>query len=195
MLTVEAVAKAIGVPADEWPGNCHSIACDMCAAGLVPGGKPRYGHYHGPIAPGTMFYKREIVRHGWIEAPDGQIVDPTRWVFEGAEPYVFQGWDEDGYYDTGGNQIRYMLMSGRPMPKYDPEARQFDVPNTEAGVIMKLVLGGHEGDKVSFNQLIYLANLPPNFEEEDIVRDIYRWLQGEGLQALIPMDNRDLILG
>lgn len=166
----------------------------MLIAGLVPGGKPRYGHYHGPIAEYTMFSGRPIIRHGWIEKPDKTIVDPTRWVFEGVDPYIFEGPDKEGCYDAGGNKLRAALMYSAPPPEYNPEERQFDVPFTEAGVIMKVLLGGYEGDKFSMRQLHYIANLPPDFEEEDIVVDIYRWLRDQGLKCLIPIDNWRLIM-
>ena len=29
--------------------------------------------------------------HVWIELPDGTVLDPTRWTFEGVWPYVYQG--------------------------------------------------------------------------------------------------------
>ena len=29
--------------------------------------------------------------HVWIELPDGSVLDPTRWAFEGAWPYVYSG--------------------------------------------------------------------------------------------------------
>ena len=29
--------------------------------------------------------------HVWIEKLDGTVVDPTRWVFEGVWPYIYEG--------------------------------------------------------------------------------------------------------
>lgn len=41
-----------------------------------------------------MFYTRSkagFCRHGWVELEDGCVLDPTRWVFEHVEPYIYVG--------------------------------------------------------------------------------------------------------
>ena len=43
---------------------------------------------------GYRYWRCDAQRHPihvWIERPDGTIVDPTRWVFEGVWPYVYEG--------------------------------------------------------------------------------------------------------
>ena len=37
--------------------------------------------------------------HTWIEKLDGTVVDPTRWVFEGVWPYIYEG--PRDWYDKG----------------------------------------------------------------------------------------------
>ncbi len=94
MITVEQCEAAIGIPAKEWPGRCYEIACAILDAGLVEG-RPVYGHWLGRVdrnAP--VFGERAgqaFQRHGWIETEDGEVIDPTRWVFENARPYIFEG--------------------------------------------------------------------------------------------------------
>lgn len=191
-MNVAAVERAISIPVSDWPGNCYAIACSMIDAGLTPGGKKRYGHWLGPIAEHTMFSCRSLVSHGWIEMPDSSIIDPTRWVFEGVDPYIFQDYDTPGYYDVGGNVLR-TAMAGPP-PVYTLKDKQYEIPETEAAVVLRQILGGHEGATFSWPQLMYVANLQPRFAEEDIVTDVYRWLRDIGLKALIPIDNWDLIM-
>src|SRR5688572_27046285 len=98
-LTVSQVEKAIGVPVDKWSGNCYSIACSILRARLVKG-RPAYGHWLGPVHPKSPFYSRSrapFQRHGWIVLEErgahaqrpGLVLDPTRWVFEAAEPYIY----------------------------------------------------------------------------------------------------------
>jgi len=98
-ITVKEIEQAIGIPADDWKGNCHAIACEVVKAGLVEG-EAVYGHWRGPVAKTSMFYRENsglgICRHGWVETADGFILDPTRWVFEDTEPYIFIG---DPEYD------------------------------------------------------------------------------------------------
>jgi hypothetical protein len=89
-LDVNEVAKAIDVPADEWAGRCYEISCHIRDAKLVPeGSRAVYGKYDGPVAPGTLFFGKPYIAHGWLLLPDGLIVDPTRWVFEGEAPYIY----------------------------------------------------------------------------------------------------------
>lgn len=84
---------AIGEPAARWVSRCYEIAFKLVAAELVPG-RAVYGHYLGPVAAGSYFSTRGangFVGHGWISLPDGRVLDPTRWVFEGREPYLYVG--------------------------------------------------------------------------------------------------------
>jgi len=67
-------------PAETWKGNCYSVASKLVAAGLLRG-EAVYGHWRGPVAPGSMFASRGcgFIRHGWVVLKGGRtIVDPTR---------------------------------------------------------------------------------------------------------------------
>jgi len=98
-ITVEMVEDAIGLVAEDWKGNCYAVACDIVKVGLVKG-EAVYGHWRGRVAKTSMFHREDdalgICRHGWVETDEGFIFDPTRWVFEDAEPYIFVG---DPEYD------------------------------------------------------------------------------------------------
>jgi len=91
---IEDVAKAIGIPVKEWKGNCYAISCAIVKNKIVKGNAV-YGHWTGPVNRNSMFYQTSqvgFVRHGWILMPDNEtVVDPTRWVFEDADPYIFMG--------------------------------------------------------------------------------------------------------
>lgn len=89
-LTVKRVEKVIGQRASKWKGNCYGIAGALVAKKLVEG-VAVYGLYHGHIAKTSMFAGQPFARHGWVLAPDGTVIDPTRWVFEDVEPYIFEG--------------------------------------------------------------------------------------------------------
>lgn len=117
VLDPEAVAAAIKIPVSEWPGNCYAIACQMVEAGLVTG-RAVYGHYLGRIRPGTLFYGKPIVHHGWVVTADEQIIDPTRWVFEGVAPYIHYATTANSHeYDEGGNV--FLLTQRRPAPAHN----------------------------------------------------------------------------
>lgn len=122
---IQTVAAVIEMPVADWPGNCYAVACKMLAAGLLAG-RAVYGHYLGPIHPGTMFHGKPIVHHGWIETPDGRIVDPTRWVFTGASPYIHEVELPCLDYDEGGNV--WLLSRQRPAPEHDPDSASVEMP-------------------------------------------------------------------
>jgi hypothetical protein len=98
--TAEQVAETIGIPLTEWPGNCYGIASAMVEHGLVKDGVAVYGHWLGDVHPRSMFYpKWEAVRfcqHGWIRLDNDNVIDPTRFVFENAAPYIYEGNPSEG---------------------------------------------------------------------------------------------------
>jgi hypothetical protein len=87
-LDPDLVSIRIGVPLDHWFGQCHMVAVLIHHAGLV-GGSVCYGKYRGDISTKSPLHG-VTTRHGWIEV-DGQVYDPTRWVWEGVEPYIYLG--------------------------------------------------------------------------------------------------------
>lgn len=103
-LKIAEVAKAIGVPVEKWSGNCYAIACSMLRAKLLKG-RPAYGHWVGDVHPRSPFYSKTspFQRHGWVVVEErgphaerpGLVVDPTRWVFEAVEPYIYVGRPND----------------------------------------------------------------------------------------------------
>ena len=192
-LNPETVARAIGVPVERWPGNCHGIALAMLKAKVVTG-KDRYGHYHGFIHPDSeRFGGRQFTHHGWIERRT-TIVDPTRWVFECVEPYIYVGPKDDEDYDFGGNRVKEMYM--RPAPPFDPTSGNgstWELPD-DIEQFAKFILG-HDDKIVSAGQVMWLANLPLNMLGE-FAQPVYEFIVDDvGLPGMIPMDNRREILG
>jgi hypothetical protein len=191
------VAKQIGVKVKEWPGNCYAISEMILKAGLVPGGKLRYGHYLGPIVKGTMFSNKPIVNHGWLDYEDEEfgriIVDATKWVFEGKKPYIYQAPDFKGHYDLGGNGLLMSLALSRSAPKYNPNDRQFELPGAATGRAIRVLLANHQGDHITDKQAHYVANQPLQFLGPH-AKAIFEWLIAKGLGAFIPMDNRNYIM-
>lgn len=191
-LNPEAVASAIGIPVDRWPGNCHGIALAMLKAKIVTG-TDRYGHYHGFIHPDCeRFGGRAFTHHGWIE--DGDVlIDPTRWVFECAEPYIYIGPANDPDYDFGGNRVKRMYM--KPAPPFDPNVGNGTWELPEPIERWAKFMLGHDSKTVSAGQVIWLANLPLDMLG-DFARPVYEFVCNDvGLPGMIPMDNRREIIG
>lgn len=187
-LDVLEVADAIGEPVHTWPDRCHEIALAIVATGLAPGSYTRYGLYHGPIAPTGYFANRPLVRHGWIvQVPARgtryEIIDPTRWVFEDVEPYVYFGPDSDDY-DLGAGSTR----RGTTPPAFSVTERTYRLDGLD-GQTRRFVLGllRHDTRLVSYSQLFWLANRPPD-ELGEHAPAIYEWLGCQRLRGLIPID-------
>jgi hypothetical protein len=193
VLDPECVAKKLCWPVEKWPGNCYAVALAMLDKKIVKG-EPRYGHWLGPVEPGTMFYGRgRVVRHGWIDAGGALVVDPTRWVFQGVAPYIYYAPDFDGWYDAGGNVLQEELFGDRPVPSSARTGRWYESP-PELSQHLQALMGSASCSNVTREQLSWLANRPlPRLGAH--ARPIFRWIIALKLGAYIPIDNRMLVLG
>lgn len=166
----------------EIPGDALEVKCRRC------------GHVVEDHGTGFM---RECE---YCDCPDfepaaiPQVIDPTRYVFEGREPYVYVGVID--YYDAGGNAWREVLQ--RPLPKYDPEDQhvtldtwKFSRPAHEF-VIGELFAGRA---RITMPMIAWLANLPLR-RLEIHANPIYRAIaEIPYCAALIPIDNWQLVMG
>ena len=194
------IAETIGVPLADWPGQCAAIAHLFVENGIISSGPTeRYGHYRGPVAEGSLFFKRPIIQHGWLELYDESVLDPLRWEFEQVDAYLWVSKSpevcED--YDIGGNKVR-SHMAG-PCPPVDKANALYPLPRGEIQWLVLAQIPNAMEDtvtRVDSPVLAWFANLPPTFfESTEDVTAIYRWIMRQDRAALIPIDNRRLILG
>jgi hypothetical protein len=202
--SLAAVEAAFG-PAATWAGRCYAIACACVEEGFVRG-TAVYGHWRGEVCPDSYFGRLKqpampFHRHGWVAVSgrSGMIFDPTRWMFTGAEPFLYLGLNR-GEYDEGGNRLRQGLL--RPPPVFDPYSREiFSFSqrklSPEAWSHLERLLGSsylvdlgdaYSPGDVSFEQLFWIANLPCD-ALSPYVREIYRVIADLGREAWIPIDN------
>ena len=83
-----------------WAGSCDQVVEEFLKTGYEQGIR-RDGYWIGKTSgwgwqtPKRYQWRRDAkgrnAIHVWIERPDGSIVDPTRWVFEGVLPYIYRG--------------------------------------------------------------------------------------------------------
>lgn len=185
----EEIAKIIKTPLKTWPGKCHEIALKMIKTKIVPG-KAIYGQWLGEIDKDSIFGGSLVHHHGWIETPEGYIVDPTRYVFEHVKPYIFYGRNM-GEYDLAGNNFRKMLRL--PMPKWNSKEKQIKLPkNKELQSLIRQHLVFDRTPTVT--QMNWLAGFGPDELGYDIIVDFYKWLIKEGHGCMIPIDNRNYFL-
>lgn len=189
-LSAKDVAKIIKIPVKHWPGNCYAIATAMVKANVVRG-KPTYGHYHGFISDlCDKFGGRPFTHHGWITRKT-TIVDPTRWVFEARDPYIYVGPKDNRDYDMGGNELRKIQM--QPFPEFNKEQDCWSIPPHLHAFVQ------HATDlklsKLCAVQVAWLANLPIDMLGED-AKSVFLWIINDvGFSGMIPIDNRLHILG
>lgn len=192
--TLAQAEKALGEPATEWVARCYEIAGRIVGAKLCPPGSVAvYGHWLGPIAENSYFHEYStapFVRHGWVLLPDGRVLDPTRWVFEDAKPYLYIGPSDQ--YDEGGNEWRD--ASHGAAPSFTPSDRVYtlDVPRSTCEFLKSLLpstLTDLAGQLVvDAKQLAWLANMSPQKLGPHAL-PVFTAICKTGSTALIPIDN------
>lgn len=198
-VTIKQIEQAIGIPVQQWKGKCYEIACLMIEENLVTG-RPVYGHYLGKVAKTSHFGHRihlPFQAHGWILLPDGKVMDPTRWVFEDVEPYLFVGDPDDDVvleeYDEGGNKWRELMQVDPPAE--DSEGHPVDLSGLDGNAFFHVQQLLTDIKYITVKHVFWLANLPPSVLGEEFIRDIYRWIVGIKHGAFIPLDNRRKYIG
>ncbi len=186
--TIEEIEDAINISVYDWEGRCHEIASLIIESGLIEG-KARYGMFNGEINPNSIFKTRSIARHGWIELEDESIVDPTRWVFECVDPYLYHGDDDE--YDIGANDLKEVIHGTKSFPEFNSQDKVYKVP-TNIAIELELIIGpSHK--MLCKNQVFWLANCHPETLNYS-ANQMYNWIEEIGLKSFIPIDNWNLIM-
>ncbi len=192
-MTPEQIAKLIGIPLDQWPGNCYAVACQMLNQRICRG-TPRYGLWTGPVDQKCRIVRwrtSRVCRHGWIEQKN-RVVDPTRWVFEAKEPYVYRG--PADHYDVGAQTLRREKLT--PCPPYRPGDQRPHLlvwmvsPEAHRWMTEELF---QRAPGITMPMVFWMANLPVDLLGLH-AEPIYRALIRAGLKALIPKDLLELVL-
>ncbi len=165
---------------------------------LTPeGARAVYGHWLGPVSPNcvvTAFYMdppMPFIRHGWILLPDESVIDPTRYVFEAFDPYIYKG--PNDHYDEGGQKWRTAHLS--PCPPPDPTLKTVRIElDRESWTHCRTLTGFDLMSDWNLNHIGWIANLPLNMLGMH-AEAIFRALVDAGMGAFIPLDHRLKILG
>lgn len=191
MLNIEEIEKIIGSKVEDWKGNCYGISCSLVEHGIIKG-KAVFGKYYGQVSPNSMFHGKPHQQHGWIRTADGKIFDPTRWVFESVEPYIYESTTDNKDYDEGANILRELFK--RPAPSFNPEARSIEVDNKEINLILNVLLQEKkQSNIVTMEQIAWCASLSIN-QLNDFAFPFFSWLDSKKLSVLAPIDNFKLVL-
>lgn len=188
----QALASIIGISTSEWKGNCMSIATKAVESGFVEG-FPRYGMYFGEVSPDSYFASRNTLgccRHGWVALKGGGVFDPTRWVFEAVEPYIYEG-PAGMDYDYGMARFRMMFRphGNRRCPRFVEGANCHRLPDDPLlAMFIRAVCDLEDGvDSLTVEQVFWLANRIPA-ELGSNTLQVFSWIESIGHRAFIPID-------
>jgi hypothetical protein len=176
---------------DGWKGACSKVA-DALQDEMEPGEVAMIrGHWIGPVADGSLFARKPVSGHTWLQMKDGTIVDPTRWVFENVEPYIFVGSDDENY-DEGGQRLREAVRVMRgSAPRWDKAHVQYTFEGpTKVWVWIESQFEDTSPDKawtLSRWQVAWIANTSPR-EFWPFAPIIYHWLEKVGMKTYVPID-------
>ncbi len=186
---IEQAVAAAGIPLEDWAGDCARIAHALAEH---YGGTSRYGMFLGEISDDSMFAGRPAAPHGWIELPDGTVVDPTRWAFEFnrddlQSAYIWHGPGDE--YDLAGDRIRRDIME---MQGTDPDEVPADDPaypstlafSGDVDVVVERLIGP---GPYTMPRVRHLAHIHPA-RFGDHAAAIYAALAEAGEMAWVPID-------
>lgn len=193
---VEEIARVIGSPIEEWPANCYGISQAILESGILDDHQRahgrlflNYGKYTGTVGQGSIFAGKPRIQHGWIESPNGHVVDPTRFVLLNASPDMWAGPIND--YDMSGARAR---KSMQPLPYAIttpcPIRLPLNDPSSLAAFDRLLGLRSNEIKTSGFIDRVHLtwiANLPIQDmgEHAGLILNTLRLV---GLSSLMPTD-------
>ncbi len=191
--TIDEIETAIGVPAEQWRGECYAVASIALKSGVfdkmqAPAIYLEYGMWHGPIEQGSQFHGRLFTGHGWLAIYDErgrwpEIVDLTRWEFEQVQPYIYAG--RNDFYDLGGVSIHM------PAPACEPAQNREPLPADPLLTMYILDELGCtcEGLHISPAQMYWIASQtdPRRLGLKTTIK-LYDWLIDRNAKAAIPID-------
>jgi len=166
-----------------WPDNCYAVATALVEL-LPKNARTAYGFWYGTDKRNP---ERPLSRHGWAKF-NGKILDPTRWVFEKKEPYLFVcKEDKCKEYDEGMTEFKEAFE--RPAPERDKTQRimSFKWTTNEAAFLTNLFGERRDWGKMSMGEYFWLANKQPK-RILPIISSFYKQLKKQNSIGIVPID-------
>ncbi len=192
-LTLVEAELIAGSPATSWMGRCAQISSLLADAYR---GEAVYGHWTGPVADASPFAyasRTGFAQHGWIEMPDGSVVDPTRFAFEMVAPYIYIG--ESDHYDRGGNVFRMAQLGEPPEAKPDGHGPVTLEVSPEAADLIFAITGWRDLTALSLTQVRWLAHISPTVYGLDLAREVFEAIDATVGRVWVPIDNWRWVMG
>jgi hypothetical protein len=200
-MTVAEVAELLNWPLASWPGNCFGVASQLVEALNWSDATAVYGTFNGDVSPDCdLFYGKPVIHHGWVLTSQGCIVDPTRWVFDAAEPAVtiLKPWEASAeeleVYDEGGETLARLRQE--VIPQFVEGERTFELSGPGVSKELVFIISSRLAprgtmpvtlERVSLTQVRWLANMPYS-DWGAAAGPVYTWLASVSCKALVPFD-------
>ena len=181
---------------NKWHSNCYAVSeaiykyIDIDWLELV------YWKWNWFISADSSFDKW-ISNHGWLEFrlwKSTIVIDPTRWVFEWVEPYIYINMISSEY-DRAAQKFQAMIRWNKVT----------SIPKPEVNDKIKEISFWKEIDDFLFNNLLkwkynyytvrnimYIANTPV-VDLKPYEKEILEILEEEWFDAFIPIDTKELV--
>ena len=175
--------------------NCHAAANALVQ--LVKDKldiKLQRGHWIGIDA---RHNSRTVQQHSWtkVRIPDNNvefIVDPTQWVFTGANPSLCIVDSDDERYDVGGYAMKKAICEKKEFPE-----RKGNLFKTKFSDSTKKWLSSQsdrDWSAWSTDEIFILANMDPR-EMGGHQKEIFKAIAGQGHKGFIPLEGWALAMG
>lgn len=167
--------------------NCYAVACALADL-LGEGAYPVYGMFLGDDVRNPQ---RQFHRHGWVLYGE-EIWDPTRWVFEGKDPYLHVTDEFDHLYDEAVSRFRG--LTGRTVPSKEDRCGPLGSGDTfafewseTARQFLHGIFGDRDIDNLTMMEMHYLNNMNP-VDIRPIIHELYPQVERHGQKVDIPID-------
>jgi hypothetical protein len=176
-ITIKQIEDAINIHSDRWIGHCHFTSSKILQSGIIDGDLI-YGTYIGPIHENSIFSTDFRPQHGWIELPDGSICDPTRWVFEDVDPYLYISTNNNLEYQKGDlKSIRSLLQTKL---ENDSNLKQIALDRSNGSFAIRYILNT-DADFISYLDALWIFNLPKSL----LTKPIHEFFNSIKISTLI----------
>jgi hypothetical protein len=132
-----------------------------------------------------------------MEVPDSSTVfyvDPTQFVFTGAEPSIGISTKDDYRYDPGGYTLKELCMGARQMPERNGSPTHLSKLNSGARQAIASLYGKRDWTRWTREEMHVVANTNPE-KLAGYAKEIFTSIKESGNRVLIPIDARMEIIG
>lgn len=172
--------------------NCHAAANALIQ--LLKGKmeiKLERGHWLGGDVrtPNTPFQQ-----HSWtsVQVPDNDIVfivDPTQWIFTGAEPALCISNEDDRRYDIGGYNIKAAILGEKVIPERSGKTIKNNLP--KAAKEWLNAKSSRDWSVWTVDEMFAIANMDPRRMQGN-AKSIFKAIIACGHKGFIPLEGFDL---